>query len=153
MVRVHERLQTSAPAMAALILSFDQRQKSRQRARLDNGEEVGLNLPHGTVLRGGDRLRADDGRVIEVRAAPEPVSTAASLDPIQLTRAAYHLGNRHVAVQIGAGWVRYLQDHVLDDMVRALGLTLTQGIIPFEPEAGAYQVHTHTPSTSYSHHG
>ena len=146
MVRVQERLQTSAPAMAALILSFDQRQKSRQRARLDNGEEVGLNLPHGTVLRGGDRLRADDGRVIEVRAAPEPVSTAASVDPIRLARAAYHLGNRHVAVQIGGGWVRYLQDHVLDDMVRALGLALTQEIIPFEPEAGAYQSHTHAPS-------
>ncbi len=92
MVRIHQRLQTPAPAEAVLILSFDQRQKSRQRARLESGEEVGLNLPHGTVLRGGDRLRADDGRVIEVRAAPEPVSTAASLDPIQLTRAAYHLG-------------------------------------------------------------
>ncbi len=147
---VRERLQIPAPAVAALILTFDQRQKSRQRVRLESGEEVGLNLGHGTVLRGGDRLRADDGRVIEVRAAPEPVSTAASLDPIQLTRAAYHLGSRHVAVQIGAGWVRYLQDHVLDDMVRALGLTLTQEVIPFEPEAGAYQSHTHTPSAPQS---
>lgn len=153
MVRIHERLQTPAPAVAALILTFDQRQKSRQRARLDNGEEVGLNLPHGTVLRGGDRLRADDSRVIEVRAAPEPVSTAASLDPIRLARAAYHLGNRHVAVQIGAGWVRYLRDHVLDGMVRVLGLTLTQEIRPFEPEAGAYQSHPHTPSAPHSHHG
>lgn len=152
-VRIHERLQTSAPAMATLILSFEERQKSRQRARLESGEEVGLNLPHGTVLRGGDRLRADDGRVIEVRAAPEPVSTAASVDPIQLARAAYHLGNRHVAVQIGAGWVRYLRDHVLDGMVRALGMTLRQEIIPFEPEAGAYQRHTHTPSAPHSHHG
>ncbi len=153
MVRIHQRLQTPAPAEAVLILSFDQRQKSRQRARLESGEEVGLNLPHGTVLRGGDRLRADDGRVIEVLAAAEPVSTAASVDPIELARAAYHLGNRHVAVQIGAGWLRYLRDHVLDGMVRALGLTLTQEIIPFEPEAGAYQSHTHTPSVPRSHHG
>ncbi len=144
MVRIHQRLQAPAPAEAMLVLSFEQRQKSRQRARLDNGEEVGISLAHGTVLRGGDRLRADDGRLIEVRAAAEPVSTARSSDPILLVRAAYHLGNRHVALQIGAGWLRYLQDHVLDTMVRSLGLRLIQEYQPFEPEAGAYHSSPHS---------
>ena len=126
------------PAQATLTLPFEQRQKSRLRTRLDNGEEVGLFLPRGTVLRHGDRLRAADGRVVEVRAAPETVSTARTDDPLRLARAAYHLGNRHVALQLGPGWLRYLHDHVLDGMVRELGLEVIYEQAPFEPEAGAY---------------
>ena len=126
------------PAQATLTLPFEQRQKSRLRTRLDNGEEVGLFLPRGTVLRHGDRLRAANGRVVEVRAAPETVSTARTDDPLRLARAAYHLGNRHVALQLGPGWLRYLHDHVLDGMVRELGLDVVCEQAPFEPEAGAY---------------
>ena len=126
------------PAQATLTLPFEQRQKSRLRTRLDNGEEVGLFLPRGTVLRHGDRLRAANGRVVEVRAAPETVSTARTDDPLRLARAAYHLGNRHVALQLGPGWLRYLHDHVLDGMVRELGLEVVCEQAPFEPEAGAY---------------
>ena len=126
------------PAQATLTLPFEQRQKSRLRTRLDNGEEVGLFLPRGTVLRHGDRLRAANGRVVEVRAAPETVSTARTDDPLRLARAAYHLGNRHVALQLGPGWLRYLHDHVLDGMVRELGLEVIYEQAPFEPEAGAY---------------
>jgi urease accessory protein len=133
-----ERLSEDLPAQATLTLPFDQRQKSRLRTRLDSGEDVGLFLPRGTVLRHGDRLRATDGRVIEVRAAPETVSTAHADDPLRLARAAYHLGNRHIALQLGPGWLRYLHDHVLDRMVRDLGLEVTCEEIPFEPEAGAY---------------
>ena len=137
-LRIVERLNENLPARAMLTLPFELRQKSRLRTRLDSGEDVGLFLPRGTVLRHGDRLRATDGRVIEVRAAPETVSTARTDDPLLLARAAYHLGNRHIALQLGPGWLRYLHDHVLDSMVRELGLTVIGEQAPFEPEAGAY---------------
>ena len=137
-LQIVERLNENLPARATLTLPFEQRQKSRLRTRLDSGEEVGLFLPRGTVLRHGDRLRAADGRVIEVRAAPETVSTARTDEPLRLARAAYHLGNRHVALQLGPGWLRYLHDHVLDGMVRELGLDVVCEQAPFEPEAGAY---------------
>lgn len=137
-LQIVERLSADLPAQATLTLPFEQRQKSRLRTRLDSGEEVGLFLPRGTVLRHGDRLRAADGRVVEVRAAPETVSTSRTDDPLSLARAAYHLGNRHIALQLGPGWLRYLHDHVLDGMVRELGLEVTCEEVPFEPEAGAY---------------
>ena len=137
-LQIVERLSADLPAQATLILPFEQRQKSRLRTRLDSGEEVGLFLPRGTVLRHGDRLRATDERVVEVRAAPETVSTAHTTDSLLLARAAYHLGNRHVALQLGPGWLRYLHDHVLDGMVRELGLEVVCEQAPFEPEAGAY---------------
>jgi urease accessory protein len=82
--------------------------------------------------------------VIEIVAAREVVSVVTSNDPLQLARAAYHLGNRHVSVQIGPGWLRYQHDHVLDDMVRGLGLPVRQDTLPFEPEAGAYAGHSHS---------
>ena len=128
-------------AAATLTLPFARRQRSRQRVRLDNGEEAGLYLARGTVLRDGDRLVSEDGLVVTVRAAPEQVSTvhcAAAEDQALLC---YHLGNRHVEVQIGAGWVRYLQDAVLDAMVRGLGFEVTAGRHPFEPLPGAYAAH------------
>ncbi|MGH8508732.1 MAG: urease accessory protein UreE [Gammaproteobacteria bacterium] len=138
MLRITERLQTPGKAGATLTLSFDQRQRSRQRIKLDSGEEAGLCLPHGSVLRAGDRLLSEDGRVVEVRALAEPVTTAYSDDPHLLARAAYHLGNRHIALEIGAGWVRYRVDHVLDAMVASLGLRTVREDHPFEPETGAY---------------
>ena len=78
-----------------------------------------------------------------VRAAAEPVSVVVSADPLLLLRAAYHLGNRHVPLQIGAGWLRYLRDHVLDDLCRGLGLEVEAASLPFEPEAGAYAGSSH----------
>jgi urease accessory protein len=146
-------ISTDAPAGAphadTLTLPFDLRQKSRFLARLDSGEEVGLMLARGRVLRGGDRLLASDLKVVLVQAQVEDVSTVPSQDAHALARAAYHLGNRHVAVQIGDGWLRYLHDHVLDDMVRALGLPVALHRAPFEPEAGAYG-HSHS-HASHSH--
>lgn len=126
-----------------LELPFELRSKSRLRTQLATGEEVGLVLERGTVLRGGDRLQADDGRIVRVVAAPEDVSTVRAPDPWSLARAAYHLGNRHVALQVGDGWIRYLHDHVLDDMVRGLGFEVALESAPFEPEAGAYGAHSH----------
>lgn len=137
-LQITERLREPADAQATLTLPFEQRQKSRLRIRLDNGQDAGLFLPRGTVLRHGDRLRATSGLVVEVRAASEAVSTARADDALLLARAAYHLGNRHVALQLGPGWLRYPYDHVLDDMARELGLTVNREQAPFEPEAGAY---------------
>jgi urease accessory protein len=121
-----------------LTLPYELRQKSRLRASLDNGEEIGLMLPRGTVLRGGDYLKSENGKVILVKAADEVVSTVHEKNPTLFARACYHLGNRHVPLQIGEGWLRYLHDHVLDDMVQGLGLQVSCERAPFEPEAGAY---------------
>jgi urease accessory protein len=133
-----------APAAARLVLPFELRQKSRLRARLEPDEDVGLMLERGTVLRGGDRLLANDGRVVEVVAAPEQVSVVEAREAWQLARAAYHLGNRHVPLQVAVGSLRYLHDHVLDDMLRGLGFTVGSALLPFEPEGGAYATHLHS---------
>jgi urease accessory protein len=138
MLTIAQKLHEPRAAQAELLLPFELRSKSRLRTVLSTGEEVGLVLERGTILRGGDLLLADDGRVIEVVAAPEQVSTVRSSPAWLLVRAAYHLGNRHVALQVGDGWVRYLHDHVLDDMVRGLGFDVVIEEAAFEPEAGAY---------------
>lgn len=141
MLKLIERLDEPVEAGATLTLPFGDRQKSRLRTRLDDGREAGLTLDRGMVLRHGDCLRADDGMVVRVQAAPEAVSTAFSRDPLVVARACYHLGNRHVPLQIGDTWVRYLHDHVLDAMVAHLGLRVFTEHAPFEPEAGAYDSH------------
>lgn len=138
MLVVEQRYAGNAPATETLRLDFERRSKSRLRARLVSGEEIGLFLPRGTLLRGGDLLIAKDGRVVAVEAAPEQLIEARSADPRELARAAYHLGNRHVAVEIGDGWLRLQQDHVLAEMLRGLGAEVTPLNAPFEPEAGAY---------------
>ncbi|MGD9249303.1 MAG: urease accessory protein UreE [Desulfobacteraceae bacterium] len=121
-----------------LILPYDLRQKARQRVKLHSGREAGLLLPRGTTLKDGDRLCADNGMQLEVVAADETVSVAVVQDHLQLAKIAYHLGNRHVAVQVLKDRLIYLHDHVLDDMVRALGADVTVDRRPFEPEEGAY---------------
>lgn len=138
---ITQRLEGQRGADARLLLPFELRSRSRFRARLTDGEQVGVLLPRGQVLRDGDLLLAADGRVVEIKAAAETVSTARSTDARLLARAAYHLGNRHVALQIGSGWLRYGHDHVLDAMVRGLGVEVTVEQAPFEPEAGAYHAH------------
>lgn len=157
-IKVIERLDQAQKPQATLTLPFELRQKSRLRATLDNGEEVGLMLERGQVLRHGTQLRAETGLIIEVQAAPESVSTVYSSDPLLLARACYHLGNRHVPLQIAEGLCRYQHDHVLDDMVRSLGLEVIHEIASFEPEAGAYghshtnHGHSNTNSHDHSHH-
>jgi len=138
---------------ARLTLPIEKRVRSRLRTRLDDGRDVGLFLPRGTLLRGGDRLGSNDGLVIEVVAATETVSTIHCDDPTLLARAAYHLGNRHIPLQVEKGWLRYQHDHVLDDMLLQMGLALVVEQAPFEPEAGAYQqaAEGHHHSHSHSH--
>jgi urease accessory protein len=153
---ISQRLQPPRTADARLLLPFELRSRSRFRAQLVGGEDVGVILARGQILRGGDLLLADDGRVIEVAAANEILSTVHSAEPRALARAAYHLGNRHVALQIGSGWLRYCHDHVLDEMLQGLGLTVTVEQAPFEPEAGAYHAdaggaHGHSHSDGHGH--
>ncbi len=130
-IEVHDRL----------VLPFDLRQKSRLRTHLASGVEVGVMLANGEMLRGGDLLVASDGAVIEVVAQIEKVMQADCDSALDLARAAYHLGNRHVALQIGAGWLRIANDHVLRQMLEGLGLVVNALDAPFEPEPGAYGVH------------
>jgi len=148
MLEIKAKLKTRRGAYALevkgrLELPFDKRQKSRLRAQLASGEPVALNLPRGEVLRGGDLVVASDGRIIEVVAASERLLNVACADPTALARAAYHLGNRHVPVQVGDGYLRIAADHVLEAMLQGLGATLTELEAPFEPEAGAYGGHHH----------
>lgn len=126
-----------------LVLGFERRQKSRLRTRLESGEEIGLFLPRGEVLRDGDLLQGEDGRVVRVRAASEELAEAQADDALHLARLAYHLGNRHVPVQLGAGWVRLASDPVLEHMLESLGARVRRLRAPFEPEAGAYGGHGH----------
>ena len=121
-----------------LTLPFESRQKSRLRTKLASGEEVGLLLPRGEILRGGDLVTASDGRVIEVVAEVENVLHVECSNAAELVKAAYHLGNRHVPVQVGDGFLRLAADHVLEEMLKKLGAKVSQMQAPFEPEAGAY---------------
>ncbi len=142
--RVEKRLEAgrlAAPLMRrapALVLPFDARSKSRLRATLETGEDVALFLPRGTVLRGGDGLVADDGGLIRVEAAPETVLLVTAATPLALTRAAYHLGNRHTPVEVGDGYLKLEYDPVLRDMLLRLDVDVAEALMPFEPEAGAY---------------
>lgn len=155
MLTISSRLSGTRAADLQLVLPFELRTKSRLRTSIA-GEDAGLFLERGTVLRGGDLLLAEDGRVIEIIAATERVSTVRATESGNLARAAYHLGNRHVALQVGDGWLRYQHDHVLDDMVRGLGFAITIDDAPFEPESGAYGAgsHHHTILLKHAHqHG
>ncbi|MES2579717.1 MAG: urease accessory protein UreE [Pseudomonadota bacterium] len=121
-----------------LILPFDLRQKSRLRVTLKSGIEAALMLDRGTILRGGDLLKAEDDKVVQIVAAEQPVTDVRAETQQGLMCAAYHLGNRHVPLQVGDGWLRLEQDHVLKEMLIGLGMTTIDQLAPFEPEAGAY---------------
>jgi urease accessory protein len=123
------------------ILSFDARCKSRLLVTLESGEQTALIVERGRLLRNGDRVRLDADREIEIIAADENLLEAYSDDSLAIAKAAYHLGNRHVAVQVMANRLRFLDDHVLAQMIAGLGLTVTRVVAPFEPEGGAYGHH------------
>lgn len=141
MLWVEQRADADATASDVLVLNYDDRKRSRLRARTQSGREVAIALSRGSALHDGDLLVAQDGGVLLVRAAPEQVSEVQCEEPVLLARAAYHLGNRHVPLQIGPGFLRYQHDHVLDDMVRRLGLEVGVARAAFEPEGGAYGGH------------
>lgn len=152
MLRIVERVDLGSP-QTTLTLPLEQRVRARMRVTLDDGRDAGLMLDRGPILRGGDLLRAEDGSVIRIVAADEPVSQVFADDAHLLARACYHLGNRHTPLQILAGELRYAHDHVLDDMLRGLGLEPLMAHLPFEPEPGAYGEHgsEHAHGHSHSH--
>jgi urease accessory protein len=143
-------------ASVTLTLPLDRRICSRLRVTLDDGTAAGVFLERGQVLRDGDLLGTVDGLVVRVRAASEPLSEVRCPDRLMMARACYHLGNRHVPLQIADGLLRYQHDHVLDDMLRGLGLQPGLVQAPFEPEAGAYggsaQAHPHRHDKDHNHH-
>ena len=142
-------------------LTFDDRQKSRHRGQTTCGQTVGWFIERGHVLTDGNLLGCTSGDYVEVVSAPESVSTVyvkpdAENPALDLTRAAYHLGNRHVPLQITETFLRYQHDHVLDEMVIGLGLLVESEQAPFQPEPGAYSGghshgHSHGEGHSHSH--
>lgn len=141
---------------ASVALSWDVRQKSRFDATDSTGRSLGVFLPRGTLLRGGDVLVAQDGSLIRVEAAPEPVMRVTPCaqhgTALDLPRAAYHLGNRHVQLEVKAEYLQLEPDHVLKDMLRGMHLDVDELQAPFEPEAGAYASHaSHASHGGHSH--
>ncbi len=147
LLRIIGRFDGELTSEEMLTLPWSLRQRSRFRARLDGGREVGVFLSRGEILRDGDRLEAEDGRCVRVVAAAEDVAVARSFDAHELARACYHLGNRHVPLQNGADCVRFQPDPVLEDMLRELGLSVRRETSAFQPEPGAYgrgrRMHSH----------
>lgn len=138
MLILHTLVEGPATVDGELVLPLHLREKSRLRATLVNGEEVAVLRPRGTVLRGGDLLRGDDGRVVRIVAEAESLYTVTHTDAAALVRCAFHLGNRHTQAQVGSGWLRIRADPVLKEMLAGLGAQVTAELAPFEPEAGAY---------------
>lgn len=124
-------------------LPYESRQKSRLLLKTDNGTKIGLFMPRGQVLRKGSLLTGSDQYCIRIEAAPESLSIVRTTDTLQFAKACYHLGNRHIALQILPGELRFLTDHVLDHMLEGLGLLVSHEVLPFEPEQGAYHGHGH----------
>ena len=127
---------------ATVTLDWDTRQKSRFDATDSSGRQLGVFLPRGTVVRGGDVLVAEDGSLVRVQAAPQTVlrisACAEHGTAFDLMRAAYHLGNRHVPIELQPDHLKIEPDHVLADLLRAMHMTVAEVSEPFEPEGGAY---------------
>jgi urease accessory protein len=121
-----------------LTLTLDDRIRGRFKAVTDSGREAGIFLERGHCLLHGDVLRAEDGTLVRVLAAPEDLTEATATDWLLFAKAVYHLGNRHAAMEIGSLWCRFKPDHVLEDLARHLGLTIAPITAPFQPETGAY---------------
>ncbi|GAA6668965.1 urease accessory protein UreE [Escherichia coli] len=154
MLYLTRRVETPAQTTASVTLPVDMRVKSRIKVTLNDGRQAGLLLPRGLLLRDGDILSNENGdEFIKVIAADEAVSVVRCADPFMLAKACWHLGNRHVPLQIMPGELRYHHDHVLDDMLRQFGLDVDFAHLPFEPEAGAYasKSHVHNHDQEHSH--
>ncbi|EET6744464.1 urease accessory protein UreE [Escherichia coli] len=154
MLYLTRRVETPAQTTASVTLPVDMRVKSHIKVTLNDGRQAGLLLPRGLLLRDGDILSNENGdEFIKVIAADEAVSVVRCADPFMLAKACWHLGNRHVPLQIMPGELRYHHDHVLDDMLRQFGLDVDFAHLPFEPEAGAYasKSHAHNHDQEHSH--
>jgi urease accessory protein len=149
-----------APALvkraATVELDWDVRQKSRFDCADSQGRQLGVFLPRGTVVRGGDILVAEDGSLVKVIAAPQPVLVITHCPehgtPFDLTRAAYHLGNRHVPIELKPDHLKIEPDHVLAEMLAAMHLIVKEANAAFEPEGGAYASHDSHSHAAHAHH-
>ena len=145
MIEFNQKTESTVSHTVTATLPIDQRVKCRLKITLDDGRDAGIFLERGDSLSHGEKLLASDGTVVMIQAADESLSTANCTDRLLFARAAYHLGNRHVPVQITVksespfvGTISYLHDHVLDDMLKGLGVSVAAEQAPFTPEAGAY---------------
>jgi urease accessory protein len=128
----------SQPPADTVVLDFDDRHRRRMAMTGTRGLEFLLDLEHAVALRGGDALVLEDGRLVEVVAAPEPLLEIRCNDPQHLVRVAWHLGNRHLPTQITGRALRIRRDHVIEGMVKGLGARVIEIEAPFDPEGGAY---------------
>src|SRR6478736_3719927 len=142
---------TEAPA-DTVVLDFDDRHRRRMAMTGTRGLEFLLDLENATALRGGDALVLEDGRLIEVVAAPEPLLEIRGSDPAHLVRLAWHLGNRHLPTQMMAKGLRIRRDHVIEAMVKGLGARVIEIEAPFDPEGGAYAGHAHADEDAAQRH-
>ena len=147
----HRLTQAIHPAVDQyLVLTHEQRTRGRLKALSDSGEEVRLFLERGKTLLPGDLLRSECGKIIEIRAAVEEVMLASCDDWLTFSRACYHLGNRHVKIEVGERQLKITPDHVLQQMLQQLGLQVSLVQDAFIPESGAYaKGHSHA---GHSHH-
>ena len=142
---------TEAPA-DTVVLDFDDRHRRRMAMTGTRGLEFLLDLEHAVALRGGDALVLEDGRLIEVVAAAEPLLEIRGSDPHHLIRVAWHLGNRHLPTQIMPKALRIRRDHVIEAMVKGLGARVVEIEAPFDPEGGAYAGTGHGDAHDHAHH-
>ncbi|MDV7459578.1 urease accessory protein UreE [Acinetobacter baumannii] len=140
-----QRLEDISPdqAFETVELTFDTRQKSRFRAALASGVDIGADLPRTGILRSGSYIATQEGDVLRVDAKSERLMKVTAQTEFDLLKAAYHLGNRHVPLMLTPTALYFEPDHVLAEMVEGLGLTVTETDHPFEPESGAYAQHSH----------
>jgi urease accessory protein len=129
---------SGATAVDHIVLDATERHRRRMMLTGERGTEFLLDLPHATSLRDGDGLVLEDGAIVRVDGKPEPLIEIATVSAPELARIAWHIGNRHTDVQVVGDRLRIRHDHVLEDMVRGLGATITRVVVPFDPEAGAY---------------
>jgi urease accessory protein len=140
-------------AAGTVTLDFDARHRRRIRLTTDQGEDVMLDLPRAVAMADGDALQLEDGRLLKIQAAAEPVVEIRHREPLQLMRLAWHLGNRHLPTEIRDQVLRIRPDHVIEDMLRGFGAELARLAAPFQPEGGAYGRHgEHHDHDDIGHH-
>lgn len=141
MLNLTQRLPANQDAVVSYTLSLtaDERTRSRHRFETQDGEALFLRLPRGTVLRDRDLLQSESGdTLVRIAAKPEPILTVTAKEPLELLRAAYHLGNRHVAIEIAPTYLKLSPDPVLKAMLEHMGMEVKEEVLPFQPETGAY---------------
>src|SRR3954467_5176419 len=140
----------------SIVLDYDDRNRRRMAMKATRGLEFLLDMPEATPLLSGVALGLEDGRLVEVFAAAEPLLEIRGVDPLHPARLAWHLGNRHLAAQIMSKAIRIRRDHVLAEMAKGLGAKVIESEAPFDPEGGAYEAATaggHHDHSHDHHHG